>query len=171
MQLQYTTSVKLTLAIALTLLLFGLLSWVIIASQTTQLASTRIKDKSVTTLNQLEEIIRPHLINNDTVGVQFALRDATQDPTITGASLFDVANNLIAQSKQDVEISEETEIFHRQLMVDDAQAGLLKIEINSQSILKKIFLPATLLGSTVDILFGSNDLYNLPLLSTALSTP
>jgi hypothetical protein len=142
MQLQYTTSVKLTLTVALTLLLFGLLSWVIIASQTTQLASTRIKDKSVTTLNQLEEIIRPHLINNDTVGVQFALRDATQDPTITGASLFDVANNLIAQSKQDVEISEQTEIFHRQLMVDDAQAGLLKIEINSQSILTKYsYLP------------------------------
>ncbi len=137
MPLQYTTSVKLTLTTALSLLLFGLLSWVIIASQTTQLASIRIKDKSVTTLNQLEEIIRPHLINKDAVGVQFALRDATQDVAITSASLYDVENNLIAQSKKNNGIIEETEVFHRYLMVDNTQAGILRIEVDSQPILTK----------------------------------
>ena len=131
---QYTTSVRLTLTVALSLVLFGFLSWLIITSQTTQLASIRIKDKSATTLNQLEEVIRPHLINNDTVSVQFALRDSTKDSTIVGASLYDVANNLIAQSKHQNSAREEVENFHRDIMVDNSLAGKLSIEVNSQPI-------------------------------------
>jgi hypothetical protein len=131
---QYTTSVRLTLTVALSLVLFGFLSWLIITSQTTQLASIRIKDKSATTLNQLEEVIRPHLINNDTVSVQFALSDSTKDSTIVGASLYDVANNLIAQSKHQNSAREEVENFHRDIMVDNSLAGKLSIEVNSQPI-------------------------------------
>lgn len=131
---QYTTSVRLTLTVALSLVLFGFLSWLIITSQTTQLASIRIKDKSATTLNQLEEVIRPHLINNDTVSVQFALRDSTKDSTIVGASLYDVANNLIAQSKHQNSAREKVENFHRDIMVDNSLAGKLSIEVNSQPI-------------------------------------
>lgn len=152
---QYTTSVRLTLTVALSLLLFGLLSWFIITSQTTQLATNRIKDKSTTTLNQLEEVVRPHLINNDTVGVQFALREATKDVTIVGASLYDVANNLIAQSKHQNSKTQDIENFHRDIVVDNALAGKLSIEVNSQPIFARysyVFLSWALLWLVFSII-------------------
>ena len=58
MQRQYATNVKLPTIIALGLLLFGLLSWVIIEVQTSKLSNQRITEKSHATLSQLSELIR-----------------------------------------------------------------------------------------------------------------
>jgi hypothetical protein len=88
MQHQFTTSVKLAMIVASALLSFGFISWIIIASQTAQLAENRVKDKSEVTLNQLSELIRAPLMTNDIVGVQFALRNATKDLAIHSASNY-----------------------------------------------------------------------------------
>jgi hypothetical protein len=78
MQRQYATNVKLPTIIALGLLLFGLLSWVIIEVQTSKLSNQRITEKSHATLSQLSELIRTPLFSSDIVAVQFTLRNATK---------------------------------------------------------------------------------------------
>lgn len=134
MQHQFTTSVKLAMIVASALLSFGFISWIIIASQTAQLAENRVKDKSEVTLNQLSELIRAPLMTNDIVGVQFALRNATKDLAIQSASLFDVENVLITQSAQPQLSKEVLETFKYDIFVDHSLAGTLKISMDSQPI-------------------------------------
>ena len=80
MRRQYSIRVKLPALIALACLVFGLLSWIIIVSQTTILSNQAVQDKSRSTLKQLAESIRTPLFSNDIIGIQFALRNATEDP-------------------------------------------------------------------------------------------
>lgn len=134
MQRQYATNVKLPTIIALGLLLFGLLSWVVIEVQTSKLSNQRITEKSHATLSQLSELIRTPLFSSDIVAVQFTLRNATKDKTVYSASLYDVENTLIAQSSQAQTAPANLETFKRNILLEDSLAGTLVIAINSQPI-------------------------------------
>ena len=134
MQRQYATNVKLPTIIALGLLLFGLLSWVIIEVQTSKLSNQRITEKSHATLSQLSELIRTPLFSSDIVAVQFTLRNATKDKAVYSASLYDVENTLIAQSSQAQTAPANLETFKRNILLEDSLAGTLVIAINSQPI-------------------------------------
>lgn len=134
MRRQYSIRVKLPALIALACLVFGLLSWIIIVSQTTKLSNQAVQDKSRSTLKQLAESIRTPLFSNDIIGIQFALRNATEDPAIYSASLYDVANTLIAQSSQSQETPQRLENFRHSIELEDALAGTLTISVISQPI-------------------------------------
>ena len=134
MRRQYSIRVKLPALIALACLVFGLLSWIIIVSQTTKLSNQAVQDKSQSTLKQLAETIRTPLFSNDIIGIQFALRNATEDPAIYSASLYDVANTLIAQSSQSQETPQRLENFRHSIELEDALAGTLTISVISQPI-------------------------------------
>ena len=134
MRHQYSIRVKLPALIALACLVFGLLSWIIIVSQTTKLSNQAVQDKSQSTLKQLSESIRTPLFSNDIIGIQFALRNATEDPAIYSASLYDVANTLIAQSSQSQKTPQRLENFRHSIELEDALAGTLTIAVISQPI-------------------------------------
>ena len=143
MRRQYSLRVKLPALIALACLVFGLLSWIIIVSQTTKLSNQAVQDKSQSTLKQLAETIRTPLFSNDIIGIQFALRNATEDPVIYSASLYDVANTLIAQSSQSQENPQRLENFRHSIELEDSLAGTLTISVISQpiySVYSQIFL-------------------------------
>jgi uncharacterized membrane protein affecting hemolysin expression len=137
MRRQYSMATKLPAIMASACLLFGFLSWAAIVSQTSTLAQQAVEDKSTATLNQLAELVRAPLFSNDTVGLQFALRKATMDQSIFSASLYDVEDNLIAQSTQAKELSTSLTQFRQDITLEDTQAGTLLISVISQPIYEK----------------------------------
>ena len=137
MRRQYSMAIKLPAIIASACLLFGFLSWAVIVSQTSTLAQQAVEDKSTATLNQLAELVRAPLFSNDTVGLQFALRKATMDQSIFSASLYDVDDNLIAQSTQASESFTNLTQFRRNIAFENTQAGTLLISVISQPIYAK----------------------------------
>jgi hypothetical protein len=137
MRRQYSMAIKLPVIIASACLLFGFLSWVVIVSQTSMLARQAVEDKSTATLNQLAELVRAPLFSNDTVGLQFALRKATMDRSIFSASLYDVDDNLIAQSTQSSALPLNLTQFRKNIALEDTQAGTLLISVISQPIYAK----------------------------------
>jgi len=137
MRRQYSMAIKLPVIIASACLLFGFLSWAVIVSQTSMLAKQAVEDKSTATLNQLAELVRAPLFSNDTVGLQFALRKATTDQSIFSASLYDVDDNLIAQSTQASELPTNLTQFRQDIALEDTQVGTLLISVISQPIYAK----------------------------------
>jgi len=137
MRRQYSMAIKLPVIIASACLLFGFLSWAVIVSQTSMLAKQAVEDKSTATLNQLAELVRAPLFSNDTVGLQFALRKATTDQSIFSASLYDVDDNLIAQSSQASKLPTNLTQFRQDIALEDTQVGTLLISVISQPIYAK----------------------------------
>ena len=137
MRRQYSMAIKLPAIMACACILFGVLSWAVIVSQTSTLAQQAVEDKSTATLKQLAELVRAPLFSNDTVGLQFALRKATMDQSIFSASLYDVEDNLIAQSTQASELTMNLTQFRQDITLEDTQAGTLLISVISQPIYEK----------------------------------
>ena len=134
MHRQYSMAVKLPAAVLSLCLLLLFVSWVVLTHQTNQLASKAINDKSLGALNQLDQLIRAPLFNNDRISVQVALTKVADDPAIFSASLFDVDNQLITQSRQTGQLGANLERFSRDIEVEDTLVGTLVIALNSQPI-------------------------------------
>ena len=134
MHRQYSMAKKLPAIVLSINLLLGLFSWAILATQTSSLASQAVTDKSQTTISQLVELIRTPLFNDDTISVQVALRRATQDRAIYSASFYDINNQLVTQSKQSGETPENMETVSAVVELQDTEAGIVYIEVNSPPI-------------------------------------
>ena len=137
MQRQYSVAKKLPAAVLSLCLLLGLLSSLLISGQTKQLARETIADKSQSALSQLDELIRTPLFNNDLISVQVALSRAAEDQAIHSASLFDVEEQLISQSRQTNAPAAELESFRRDIELQDSILGSVVIELDSQPIYGK----------------------------------
>jgi len=109
----------------------------LISGQTKQLARETIADKSQSALSQLDELIRTPLFNNDLISVQVALSRAAEDQAIHSASLFDVEEQLISQSRQTEAPAAELESFRRDIELQDSILGSVVIELDSQPIYGK----------------------------------
>ena len=127
MQRQYSVAKKLPAAVLSLCLLLGLLASLLISSQTQQLAHETIADKSRSALSQLDDLIRTPLFNNDLISVQVALSRTVEDPAIVSASLFDVEEQLISQSRQSQKPTDE----------QDSILGAVVIELDTQPIYGK----------------------------------
>ena len=125
---------KLPAAVLSLCLLLGLIVSLVMGSQTRQLAQAAIADKSYTALSQLDELIRTPLFNNDRISVQVALSRAVEDAAIFSASLYDVENQLISQSRQQDVSPDTAEIFRREIELQDTIIGSVIIELDSQPI-------------------------------------
>ena len=74
--------VRLPAVTSLVCIVFGIASWIVIASQTSNLSNQVLNDKGNSTLNQLAEMIRAPLLNNDVVSIQFVLRSYSKPSRI-----------------------------------------------------------------------------------------
>tara|TARA_B110000046_G_scaffold182439_1_gene216444 strand:+ start:7827 stop:9029 length:1203 start_codon:yes stop_codon:yes gene_type:complete len=137
MHRQYSMAKKLPAMVLCINLAFGLFSSVLLSSQTSSLAKSTVSDKSKSTINQLVELVRTPLFNDDTISIQVALRKATQDPVIYTASFYDVNNQLITQSRRPGQIPKNIETLSAVVQLQDTQAGTVFIEINSQSVYRQ----------------------------------
>ena len=126
--------VRLPAVTSLVCIVFGIASWIVIASQTSNLSNQVLNDKGNSTLNQLAEMIRAPLLNNDVVSVQFVLRSATEDELVFSASLYDIENNLIAKSSQTDFLPEALEVFTSNIELEDTLAGTLVVSLRSKTI-------------------------------------
>ena len=137
MHRQYSMAKKLPAIVLCICVVFGLFNWVLLSSQTSSLAKDAISDKSQSTINQLVELIRTPLFNDDTISIQVALRKATQDPIIYSASFYDVNNQLVTQSKQPGQTPQDLTTLAAVVQLQDTQAGTVYIEINSRPIYRQ----------------------------------
>ena len=134
MHRQYSMAKKLPAAVLSLCLVLGLIVSIIIANQTSNLADAAIADKTQSVLRQLDEQIRTPLFNNDRISVQVALSRAVDDAAIFSASLYDVENKLITQSRQAEEAPANVELFRREIELQDTIIGSVIIELDSQPI-------------------------------------
>ena len=134
MQRQYSVAKKLPAAVLSLCLLLGLLASLLISAQTGQLAEETIADKSRSALSQLDELIRTPLFNNDQISVQVALSRTVEDPAIVSASLFDVEDQLISQSRSGDQPTDQLQSFRRDIELQDSILGAVVIELDSQPI-------------------------------------
>ena len=134
MQRQYSVAKKLPAAVLSLCLLLGLLASLLISAQTGQLAEEAIADKSRSALGQLDELIRTPLFNNDQISVQVALSRTVEDPAIVSASLFDVEDQLISQSRSSDQPTDKLQSFRRDIELQDSILGAVVIELDSQPI-------------------------------------
>ena len=134
MHRQYSMAKKLPAAVLSLCLVLGLIVSIIIANQTSNLADAAIADKTQSVLRQLDEQIRTPLFNNDRISVQVALSRAVNDAVIFSASLYDVENKLITQSRQAEEAPANVELFRREIELQDTIIGSVIIELDSQPI-------------------------------------
>ena len=134
MHRQYSMAKKLPAAALSLCLVLGLIVSIITANQTSNLADAAIADKTQSVLRQLDEQIRTPLFNNDRISVQVALSRAVDDAVIFSASLYDVENKLITQSRQAEEAPANVELFRREIELQDTIIGSVIIELDSQPI-------------------------------------
>ena len=134
MHRQYSMAKKLPAAALFLCLVLGLIVSIIIGNQTSNLADAAIADKTQSVLRQLDEQIRTPLFNNDRISVQVALSRAVDDAAIFSASLYDVENKLITQSRQAEEAPANVELFRREIELQDTIIGSVIIELDSQPI-------------------------------------
>jgi hypothetical protein len=132
MHRQYSMAKKLPAAALSLCLVLGLIVSIIIGNQTSNLADAAIADKTQSVLRQLDEQIRTPLFNNDRISVQVALSRAVDDAAIFSASLYDVENKLITQSRQAEEAPANVELFRREIELQDTIIGSVIIELDSQ---------------------------------------
>ena len=131
---QLTMPKKIYTSVLSVCLLFGLISWLLLFTQTNQLAKQAIQDKGESTLGQLHELILTPLFNNDTISQQVALQKATEDSSIISASLFGVDGELITQSTEPQPQQQKTQTFTSDIEYQNTKAGIISVVVNSQSI-------------------------------------
>ena len=134
MHRQFSLAKKLPAAAIVACLLFGLLSWILLHSYSNSFAAHAIEDKGYSTLDQLMELVRPSLFNNDLISLQVALQKAAQDDAIYKVSLTDIDDQLVAQSNQPTTRPQSVATFTRHVEIQDTMAGTITVEINSQLI-------------------------------------
>ena len=134
MHRQYSMAKKLPAAVLVLCLIFGLLSWALLAGNASNLSQKTLQEKGDLTINQLVELIRGPLFTRDTISIQVALQKVTEDPVILNASVYDVGGQLVAQSKKNTSQTAIASQFSREIAVQDTQAGRLVIDVDRQPI-------------------------------------
>ncbi len=131
---RYSMAIKLPVAVFFACLILGFLSTILLSSYTSKLSSDVVIEKSELSVNQLVELIRSSLFNDDTISVQVALRRATADQAIFSASVYDNDNQLIAQSKTAGDKPDTLEIISRDIELQNTQIGTIYVAVDSQPI-------------------------------------
>ena len=99
MHRQYSLAKKIPALALSACLLFGLCGWALLTSHASKLSQETLQEKGDLTINQLVELVRGPLFNGDSISIQVALQNVTEDPIILDASVYDIGGQLIAQSK------------------------------------------------------------------------
>lgn len=138
-------------------LAFGFASWMLLSVQARNLAEQAVFDHGDAILNRLNDGILTPLFNGDTISVQVALKQATEEPHIISASLFSVDGELISRSGKPKPNQFETTEFKRTVEIQNTQAGVVSLLVNGQPIYTKhrdlvvdwivLWLSFTLLGT------------------------
>ena len=134
MHRHYSMAQKLPAAVLSICLLLGLVSWALLHTYANDISQQTIQEKGNITINQLMELVRTPLFNNDTISIQVALQNVTKDDLIISASVYGVDNQLIAQSKNTPADKTVVNNFSRDIMLQDTQAGKILLTVNSQAI-------------------------------------
>ena len=121
----------LALSACLTLGLFG---WALLSSHASQLSQQALQEKGDLTINQLVELVRGPLFNGDSISIQVALQNVTEDKIILDASVYDIGGQLVAQSKKPFPENSKAVSFSRNIALQDTQAGRVLISVDSQAI-------------------------------------
>lgn len=79
MHRHYSMAQKLPAAVLSICLLLGLVSWALLHSYANDISQQTIQEKGDITINQLMELVRTPLFNNDTISIQVALQNVTKD--------------------------------------------------------------------------------------------
>ena len=137
MHRRYSMAEKLPAAVLIGCLILGFLSTILLSSHTSKLSNEVVVKKSELTVNQLVELIRSPLFNDDTISVQVSLRRATLDQAIFSASVYDVDNQLIAQSKTTGDKPDALEIISRDIELQNTQIGMIYVAVDSEPIYRK----------------------------------
>lgn len=138
-------------------LAFGLASWMLLSVQARGLAEQAVSDHGNAILSRLNDGILTPLFNGDTISVQVALKQATEEPHIHSASLFSVDGKLITRSGKPISNQFDTIEFKRTVEIQNTQAGIISVVIDSRPIYTKhrdlvidwivLWLSFTLLGT------------------------
>lgn len=134
MHRQYSLAKKLPALVLSLCLILGLLSWALLSSHASQLSRETLQEKGELTINQLVELVRGPLFNGDSISIQVALQNVTEDKTILDASVYDIGGQLVAQSQKPSPASAIAVSFNRNIALQDTQAGKVIISLDSQPI-------------------------------------
>lgn len=134
MHRQYSLAKKLPALVLSLCLILGLLSWALLSSHASKLSQEALEEKGQLTINQLAELVRGPLFNGDSISIQVALQNVTEDQTILDASVYDIGGQLVAQSKKPAPDSAIAVSFNRNIVLQDTQAGKVIISVDSQPI-------------------------------------
>ena len=128
MHRQYSLAKKLPALVLSLCLILGLLS------HASKLSTETLQEKGQLTINQLAELVRGPLFNGDSISIQVALQNVTEDKTILDASVYDIGGQLVAQSKKPPPDSAIAVSFNRNIALQDTEAGKVIITVDSQPI-------------------------------------
>ena len=134
MHRQYSLAKKLPALVLSLCLILGLLSWALLSSHASKLSTETLQEKGQLTINQLAELVRGPLFNGDSISIQVALQNVTEDKTILDASVYDIGGQLVAQSKKPPPDSAIAVSFNRNIALQDTEAGKVIITVDSQPI-------------------------------------
>lgn len=134
MHRQYSLAKKLPALVLSLCLTLGLLSWALLSNHASKLSQETLKEKGQLTINQLAELVRGPLFNGDSISIQVALQNVTEDKIILDASVYDIGDQLVAQSKKPAPDSAIAVRFNRNIVLQDTQAGKVIISVDSQPI-------------------------------------
>ncbi|MBT5105775.1 MAG: hypothetical protein HOM20_06280 [Porticoccaceae bacterium] len=134
MHRQYSLAKKLPALVLSACLIFGLFGWALLSSYASQLSQETLQEKGDLTINQLVELVRGPLFNGDSISIQVALQNVTEDRIILDASVYDIGGQLIAQSKKPAPETSIPISFSRNIALQETQAGKVLISIDSRAI-------------------------------------
>jgi uncharacterized membrane protein affecting hemolysin expression len=134
MHRQYSLAKKLPALVLSLCLTLGLLSWALLSNHASKLSQETLKEKGQLTINQLAELVRGPLFNGDSISIQVALQNVTEDKIILDASVYDIGDQLVAQSKKPAPDRAIAVRFNRNIVLQDTQAGKVIISVDSQPI-------------------------------------
>lgn len=157
MSFRSSMSLKIPTIFLFASLAFGFASWMLLSVQARNLAEQAVFDHGDAILNRLNDGILTPLFNGDTISVQVALKQATEQPHIISASLFSVDGELISRSGKPKPNQFEAIEFKRTVEIQNTQAGVVSLLVNGQPIYTKhrdlvvdwivLWLSFTLLGT------------------------
>ena len=134
MHRQYSLAKKIPALALSACLIFGLFGWALLTSHASKLSQETLQEKGDLTITQLVELVRGPLFNGDSISIQVALQNVTEDPIILDASVYDIGGQLIAQSKKPAPETATAFSFSRNIALQDTQAGKVLISVDSQAI-------------------------------------
>ena len=134
MHRQYSLAKKIPALALSACLILGLFGWLLLSSHASRLSQESLQEKGDLTINQLVELVRSPLFNGDSISIQVALQNVTDDQIILDASVYDIGGQLVAQSKTPYPENSKAVSFSRNIALQDTQAGKVLISVDSLAI-------------------------------------